>query len=92
MTAEKCFINFRLDRSHVTSRALRCDVTEFKKLYLSNSDHIVLATFGVRYDSPIVIDDLYKKFTKLLTDPRMFSVPCQVLTRATFIIVDCMLR
>ena len=22
----------------------------------------------------------------------MFSVPCQVLTRATFIIVDCMLR
>ena len=22
----------------------------------------------------------------------MFSVPCQVLTRATFIIIDCMLR
>ena len=71
MTAEKRFINFRLDRSHVTSRARRCDVTEFYKLSLSNSDHIVLATFGVRYDSRFVIDVLYKKFTKLLTDPRI---------------------
>ena len=70
MTAEKRFINFRLDMSHVTSRARRCDVTEFKKLSLSNSDYIVLATFGVRYDSRFVIDVLCKKFTKLLTDPR----------------------
>ena len=70
MTAEKRFINFRLDRSHVTSRARRCDVTKFYKLFLSNSDHVVLATFGVRYDSRFVIEVLYKKFTKLLTDPR----------------------
>ena len=41
------------------------------KLSLSYSDHIVLATFGVRYDSHFVIDILYKKFAKLLTDPRM---------------------
>ena len=54
MTAEKRFINFRLDGSHVTSRARRCDVTEFKKLSLSNSNHIVLTNFGVRYDSRFV--------------------------------------
>ena len=71
MTAEKRFINFRLDGSHVTSRAGQCDVTEILKLSLNYSDHIVLATFGVRYDSPFVIDVLYKKFTKLLTDPRI---------------------
>ena len=29
MTTEKRFINFRLDGCHVTSRARRCDVTEF---------------------------------------------------------------
>ena len=69
MTAEKRSINFRLDESHVTSRARRCDVTEFKKLSLNNNKHIVLATFGVRYDSRFVIDVLNKKFTKLLTDP-----------------------
>ena len=42
MTAQKRFINFRHDGSHVTSRARRCDVTEIKKLFLSNSNHIVL--------------------------------------------------
>ena len=72
MTAQKRFINFRHDGSHVTSRARRCDVTEIKKLFLSNSNHIVLANFGVRYDSRLVKDVLYKKFTKLLTDPRRF--------------------
>ena len=74
MTVEKRLINFRLDRSHVTSRARRCDVTEFKKLSLSNSDYIVFATFGVRYVSCFVIDFLYKKFTKLLTDPRTYKI------------------
>ena len=43
------------------------NIQEYKSL--SYSDHIVLATFGVRYDSRFVIDVLYKKFTKLLTDP-----------------------
>ena len=70
MTAEKRFINFRLDGSHVTSRARRCDVTEFLKLSLSNSNHIVLTNFDVRFDSRFVLDVLYKNFTKLLTDPR----------------------
>ena len=72
MTAEKRFINFRLDGSHVTSRARRCDVTGFLILSLSNSNHIVLTKFGVRYDSRFVIDVLNKKFTKLLTDPRTY--------------------
>ena len=71
MTAEIRFINFRLDGSHVTSRARRCDVTEFYKLSLMKSNHIVLTNSGVRYDSRFVIDILYKKFTKLLTDPRI---------------------
>ena len=70
MTAQKRFINFRHDGSHVTSRARRCDVKEIKKLFLRNSNHIVLTNFDVRYYSRLVIDVLYKKFTKLLTDPR----------------------
>ena len=70
MTAEKRFINFRLDGSHVTSRARRCDVTDFSKWSLSNSNHIVLTNVGVLYDSRFVIDVLYKKFTELLADPR----------------------
>ena len=74
MTAQKRFINFRYDGSHVTSRARRCDVTEIKKLFLSNNNHIVLTNFGVRYDSRLVIDVLYKMFTKLLTDPRILPV------------------
>ena len=74
MTAQKRFINFRRDGSHVTSRARRCDVTEIKKLFLSNSNHIVLTNFGVRFDSRLVIDVLYKNFTKLLTDPRIFGI------------------
>ena len=79
MTAEKRFINFRLDGSHVTSRARRCDVTKFLKLSLSNSYHIVLTCFGVRYDTRFVIHVLYKKFTKLLTDTRMlFADVCHL--------------
>ena len=71
MIAEKRFINFRLDRSHVTSRASQCDVIEFLKLPLTNINNIVLATFCVRYDIRFVLDVLYKKFTKLLTAPRI---------------------
>ena len=41
MTGEKRFINFRLDRSHVTSRATQFDVIEFKNLPLTNSNNIV---------------------------------------------------
>ena len=33
---------------------------------------------------------LWERAARLVTN--MFSVPCQVLTRATFIIVDCILR
>ena len=87
MAAEMRFINFRLDGSHVTSRAGRCDVTEFKKLSLSNSDHIVLAPFGVNYDSRFVIDVLYKKFTKLLTDPR---IQLHLITSRFFLISTCL--
>ena len=51
----------------MTSRASQCDVTLFQKLSLTNSNHIVLASFGVPYDSRFVLDVLDKKFTKLLT-------------------------
>ena len=49
------------------------DVTSqnFKNLSFSNRNRIVLVTFGVRYDIRFEIDVLYKKFTKLLTDPRI---------------------
>ena len=47
----------------------------FKKWFIKNSHYIVLATFGVRYDSRFALDVLYKKFTKLLMDPRMSSLP-----------------
>ena len=40
----------------MTSRASQCDVTKFRKLGLTNSNHIVLATFGVRYDSRFALD------------------------------------
>ena len=55
----------------MTSCASQCDVTEFYKLSLTNSSHIVLATVGVCYDSRLVLEVLYKKITKLLTPPRM---------------------
>ena len=35
----------------MTSRASECDVRKFKKSGLTYSNRIVLATFGVRYDS-----------------------------------------
>ena len=56
----------------MTSRASQCDVTKVLKLVLDNSNHIVLATFGVHYDSRFALDVLYKKFTKLLIDPRIY--------------------
>ena len=56
----------------MTSLARRCDVTEFLKLSSNNRKHIVLTHFGVRNDSRFVIDVLYKKSTKLLTDPRIY--------------------
>ena len=78
MTTEKRFINFRLDGCHMTSRARRCDVTEFLKLSLSKSNNIVLTNFGVRYNSRFVID-VDKKFTKILTDPRISENKPQVI-------------
>ena len=42
--------------SHVTSRASQCEVTIFLKMVLTNKDHIVLATFGVRFDSCFALD------------------------------------
>ena len=35
----------------MTSRAGQCDVTKLKKMVLINSNRVVLAIFGVRYDS-----------------------------------------
>ena len=40
----------------MTSRASQRDVTKFCKLGLTNSNYIVLATFGVRYDSRFTLD------------------------------------
>ena len=40
----------------MTSRASQCDVTKFSKLGLTNSYHIALATFGLRYDSRFALD------------------------------------
>ena len=40
---------------------------------LTNSDYNFLATFAVHYDLLYIFDVLYKKFTKLLTAPRMIS-------------------
>ena len=64
--------------SHVTSRASQCDVIMFLKLPLTNSYNIVLATFRVLYDIHFVLDVFYKKFTKLLTAPRMLDHPITV--------------
>ena len=40
----------------MTSRADQCDVTKFCKLVLINRNHVVLATFDVRYDSRFALD------------------------------------
>ena len=38
------------------SRAGQCDVTKVLKLVLINSNHSVLSTFGVPYDSRFALD------------------------------------
>ena len=51
------------------SCASQCDITNFLKLSLTNSYHIVLAIYGVRYDCHFILDVLYKKFTKIIDGP-----------------------
>ena len=58
----------------MTSHAGQRDVTKFYKLVLIDSNHVVLATFGVRYDSHFALYVCYKKFTKLLMDPRRWPL------------------
>ena len=55
------------------SRASQSDVTEFWKLSLTNSNNIVLATFGVRYNSRFVSKRFIQNFHKLLTTPRIYQ-------------------
>ena len=78
---------------HATALILVIGKAQFRRAMLScdsscfNCFHLLFVFYDIGSDGKVI---LWERAAR--SGYNMFSVPCQVLTRATFIIVGCVLR